>query len=119
LLGYASNGIIRQNSILGRQEVLVMTVLATFHGRLEKNGVVRLDRDPELPEGTEVVVVVAQHLSIAEQERRLAALSPEEWHRPFDEFTTAVASDQPEVNIADISDEELVELVREARQESA
>ena len=94
-----------------------MTVLVTYHGVLEKNGVVRLHQDPALPEGTEVVVVVAQPLSIKEQEHRLAALSPDKWRKPFDEFAAVVTKEQAVVDIVDMSDEELVRLVHEARQE--
>ena len=91
-----------------------MTVLTTYHGVLEK-GVVRLHQAPPLPDGTEVVVVVAQPLSIQEQERRLAALSSEEWHRPFDEFADIVA--QEKAGVDDVSDDKLVALVHESRQE--
>ncbi len=95
-----------------------MTILATYHGVLEKNRVVRLRQDLSLPEGTEVIVVVAQPLSIKEQERRLTALSPEEWRRPFDEFADVVAQEKADVDVADVSDEELLTLVHETRQES-
>ena len=54
---------------------------------------------------------------IEEQERRLATLSPEDWRRPFDEFEAIAAQEQPEEDINSISDEELVALVHQARQE--
>ena len=96
------------------------TGLTAYHGVVEKEGIVRLRQAPPLPAGTEVVVVVAQPLpSLEEQERRLAALSAEEWQRPFDEFEAIVAHEQAEVDIASISDEELVARVHEARQEKA
>ncbi len=94
-----------------------MTVLATYRGVVERDGIVRLREEPALPTGTEVVVVVARPLSIEEQERRLAALSSDEWRQPFDEFATVVAQETAEVDIADVDDEELVALVHEARQE--
>jgi hypothetical protein len=85
---------------------------------MEKDGLVRLRHIPALPVGTEVLVVAAQPLSsLEEQKRRLDALSPEEWRKPFDEFATIVAQEQAEVDIADVSDEELVALVHEAREQ--
>jgi len=95
-----------------------MGVLTAYHGVVEKDGIVRLRQAPSVPVGTEVVVVVAQPVpSLEEQERHLAALSPEEWRRPFDEFEAIVAQEQAETDVASVSDEELVALVREARQE--
>jgi len=101
-----------------------MGVLAAYHGVLEKGGIVRLRQAPALPAGAEVVVVVAYPCpaplpSLEEQERRLAALSEEEWRRPFDEFAAIVAQEQAEVDIASLSDDELVALVHEARRERA
>ena len=92
--------------------------LTTYRGVMEKDGLVRLRHAPALPEGTEVVVVVAQPLpSLEEQKRRLAALSPEEWRKPFDEFAAIVAQEQAEIDVANVSDEELVTLVHEAREQ--
>ena len=103
-----------------------MGVLATYHGVLEQGGIVRLRQAPALPVGAEVVVAYPHPVpsptslpSLEEQERHLAALSPEEWRRPFDEFAAIVAQEQAEVDIASISDEELVALVHEARRERA
>ncbi len=94
------------------------TTLTTYRGVVEKDGLVRLRHAPALPVGTEVLVVAAQPLlSLKEQKRRLAALSPEEWRKPFDEFAPVVAQEQAEVDIADVSDEELVALVHEAREQ--
>jgi len=97
-----------------------MSVLTTYRGVVEKEGIVRLRQAPSLPAGTEVVVVVAQSVpSLEEQERRLAVFPPEEWRRPFDEFEAIVAHEQADVDIANVSDEELATLVHEARQERA
>ncbi len=94
------------------------TTLTTYRGVMEKDGLVRLRHAPALPVGTEVLVVAAQPLlSLEEQKRRLADLSPEEWRKPFDEFAAVVAQEQVEVDIADVSDEELVALVHEAREQ--
>lgn len=95
-----------------------MGVLTTYRGVVEK-GVIRLrPPSPAPPDGTEVLVVAVQSLpSIEEQERRLAALSAEEWRRPFDEFILLSQAEPAEVDIEDISDEELVALVHEVREE--
>jgi hypothetical protein len=94
------------------------SVLTTYHGVLEEEGIVRLRQAPPLPAGTEVVVVVAQPVpSLAVQERRLAALSPEEWRRSFEEFESIAGEEEVGVDVASISDEELVALVHETRQE--
>jgi hypothetical protein len=95
--------------------------LTAYHGVVEEEGIVRLRQAPPLPAGTEVVVVVAQPvLSLEEQERRLAALSPEEWRRPFDAVEAAWDASEPAPDEAHLpSDEELVALVHEVRQERA
>jgi hypothetical protein len=95
-----------------------MTVLATYRGVVERGGIVRLQEEPALPTGTEVVVVVAQPLSIEEQERRLAALSTEEWQRPFDAVRAAWDVSEPAPDEDHLpGDEELVALVHQARSE--
>lgn len=97
-----------------------MGVLAAYHGVVEKEGIVRLRQAPPIPVGTEVVVVVAQPIpAVEEQERRLAALRPEEWTRPFEEFEAVVAHEPAEADVSGISDEEFVALVHEARRGKA
>jgi hypothetical protein len=99
-------------------DLTMSSVLTTYHGVLEEEGIVRLRQVPPLPAGTEVVVVVAQPvLSLEEQERRLAAFSSEEWRRSFDEYEAIVVQEDAKVDSASISDEELVALVHETRQE--
>jgi len=95
--------------------------LTTYRGVMEKDGLVRLRHAPALPEGTEVVVVVVQPLSsLEEQERRLAALSPEEWRKPFDAVRAAWDASEPAPDEDALpSDEELVDLVNQVRQEKA
>ena len=101
-----------------RGDLTMSSVLTTYHGVLEEEGIVRLRQVPPLPAGTEVVVVVAQPvLSLEEQERRLAAFSSEEWRRSFDEYEAIVVQEDAKVDSASISDEELVALVHETRQE--
>jgi hypothetical protein len=96
-----------------------MSVLTAYHGVVEKEGIVRLRQAPSLPAGTEVVVVVAQSLpSLEEREHRLAALSPEEWQRPFDAVRAAWDASEPAPDEGRLpSDEELVELVHQVRKE--
>lgn len=95
-----------------------MGVLTTYRGVVEK-GVVRLrPPSPALPEGAEVLVVAVQPLpSPEEQERRFAEISEEEWRKPFDEFILLSRAEPAEVDIEEISDEELVALVHEVREE--
>ena len=96
-----------------------MNTLTTYHGVVEEDGLVRLRWAPALPEGTEVVIVVTQSLPPPEeQERDLNALSPEDWHGPFERFE-AVAEERAGVDVADISDKELVSLVHDVREGSA
>jgi hypothetical protein len=101
-------------------EVMTMSVLTAYRGVVEQ-GVIHLrPQSSDLPDGAEVLVVAVQSLpSIKDQERRLDALSPEEWRKPFEAFETAVALEQPEVDIDTISDDELVALVHQAREETA
>ena len=94
-----------------------MNVLTTYHGVVEKDGLVRLRWAPELPEGTDVVIVVARSLAAPEEQGRdLNALSLEDYHKPSERFETVVAEERANVDVADISDEELVSLVHYARE---
>jgi len=94
------------------------SVLTAYRGVVGKGGIVRLRQAPSLSVGTEVVVVVAQlALSLEEQERRLATLSAEEWRRHFDAYEAIVAQEEAAVDVASVSDDELVALVHEARRE--
>ncbi len=92
-------------------------MLATYHGVVE-HGLVRL-RDGALPEGAEVVVVVWKPPSVEEQERRLAALSAEEWRKPFEAVRRAWDESAPtELEGESLSDDELNTLVHQAREEA-
>jgi hypothetical protein len=96
-----------------------MGVLTTYRGVVEK-GVVRLRSQlPAPPDGAEVLVVAVQPVpSLEEQERRLAALSPEEWRKPFDAVQAAWNASEPAPDEGKtFSDDELVALVHEARDE--
>jgi hypothetical protein len=94
-------------------------MLATYLGVVEK-GRVRLREPVDLPEGAEVLVIAVEPESAEVQERRLAALSPEEWKEPFDSVRAARETSEPAPKEADLSDdEELSTLVQEARLELA
>lgn len=88
-------------------------MLASYHG-IVRNGRIIL-RDIQLPEGAEVIVVVRSQLPLEEQEKRLVALSDEEWSAPFDAYIRLVNAFPAEVDIETIGDEELVMLVHGAR----
>ncbi|HQE92043.1 MAG TPA: hypothetical protein PLH19_04610 [Anaerolineae bacterium] len=100
---------------------IVTTTLTTYRGVIEKDGIVRLRQSPPLPIGTEVLVVAAQPLpSLEEQRHRLAALSPEEWRKPFDAVRVAWDTSEPAPDEDALpSDGELVELVHKVQQEGA
>lgn len=93
-----------------------MLGLTTYRGVI-RDGKIEL-KDASLPDGTEVVVVAQQPLpSIAEQKKRLAAIPKEEWEARFDEYDKLLAENPAEKDIDEISDEELVALVHEVREE--
>ncbi len=94
-----------------------MLTLASYQGVVQ-DGVIRL-RDVRLPEGTKVVVVAVetQTLPVEEQVRRLQAMPPDEWRKPFDEYIEFADQHPAEVDIDTISDEELDAIVHEVRAE--
>ncbi len=94
-----------------------MLTLASYSGVVQ-DGVIRL-RDVRLPEGTPVLVVVAeaQTLPVEEQIRRLQAISPDEWRKPFDDYIAFADQHPAEVDIDTVSDEELDTIVHEVRAE--
>ena len=94
-----------------------MLTLTSYQGVVQ-NGVIRL-RDVRLPEGAQVVVVVAetQTLSVDEQLQRLQARPLDDRQRRFDELADHMSQHQAEVDIDTVSDEELDALVHEVRAE--
>ena len=94
-----------------------MLTLTSYPG-VVYNGAIRL-RDARLPEGAQVIVVVAEPppLSVEEQVRRLQSVPLDEWRQPFDELAERAAGFQAEVDIDTISDAELDALVHEVRAE--
>jgi hypothetical protein len=93
-----------------------MAVLTTYHGVVEKEGIVRVREGALLPAGTEVIIVAAELALLEEQKRRLANIPASEWRQPFDVVRSAWDTSEPVPDEGDLpSDEELVALVRQAR----
>ena len=93
-------------------------MLATFQG-VVKEGQVRLFGTPP-PDGTFVVVVASAFPSAEEQLARLKAIPLEERQKAFDEFIRLARQEPPpEMDISQISDQELVDIVHEVRAERA
>jgi hypothetical protein len=94
-----------------------MLSLTSYQGVVQ-NGVIRL-RDVRLPEGTPVLVVIAEArtLPVEEQVRRLQAMPLEEYQRCFDTLAERAEQYQAEVDIDTVSDEELDAIVHEVRAE--
>ena len=90
-------------------------MLATFQG-VVKEGQVRLFGTPP-PDGTFVVVVASELPSVEEQEARLRAIPLEERRKAFDEYLErARQGAAPEVDVATVSDQELVDVVHDVRE---
>ena len=96
-----------------------MLTLTSYPG-VVYNGAIRL-RDARLPEGAQVIVVVAEPppLSAEEQVRRLQSVPLTERQRRFDALAERAAGRQPELDIDTISDAELDAIVHEVRAELA
>ena len=77
-------------------------MLASYHAVVVKEGQIELQEPVQLPEGTEVLVVVA----VSEAHRRKA----------FDEYI-ALAEKYPEADIDTLSDQELIDIVHQVREE--
>jgi hypothetical protein len=93
-------------------------MLVSYRGVVGKDGAVRL-LDAALPFGVQVVVVAQEQLSVEEQIKRLEALSPELWRKPFEAVHHAWEQSEPaELEDEALSDDELVTLVHQAREES-
>jgi hypothetical protein len=93
-----------------------MAVLTTYHGVVETEGIVRVREGALLPTGTEVIIVAAELASLEGQKRRLANVSPAEWHQPFDAVRAAWDTSEQAPGEDDLpSDKELVALVRTSR----
>lgn len=91
--------------------------MLTSYAGVVKGGRIHLPTEVNLPEGTQVIVVVAERpLSLEEQEQYLNSLSPVEWRKLFDEFLQLSHTQAAEVDIESVSDDELVALVHEVRE---
>ncbi|MBE2199011.1 MAG: hypothetical protein IAE79_10405 [Anaerolinea sp.] len=89
-------------------------MLVTYHG-IVRRGKVEIAAD-NIPDGTRVVVVMQQTVStIEEQQKRLAAMSQQEWEAPFKAYARLTAEYPAEVDIETISDEELNAIIHEVR----
>jgi hypothetical protein len=91
-------------------------MLVTYRGVVQDGKVLFRDAS-ELPDGTEVVVVVERpYLSVEEQEERLAHLTVREWQAPFNALSEAIEENPADADLESISDEALVELVHRLRE---
>jgi hypothetical protein len=90
--------------------------MLTSYAGVVKKGQIHLGDEVNLPEGAQVIVVVAERpLSLEEQERYLHTLSAADWSRLFNEFMHFSSDPLTEVDIETISDAELVAIVHEVR----
>ena len=78
-------------------------MLASYHAVVVKEGQIELQEPVQLPEGTEVLVVVA----LSETHRRKA----------FDEYIALAEKYPAEADIDTLSDQELVDIVHQVREE--
>jgi len=91
-------------------------MLATFQG-VVKEGQVQLFGAPP-PDGTLVVVVASELPSVEEQEGRQRTIPLEERRKAFDEYLErARQGPPPEVDVATVSAQELVDIVHDVREE--
>ena len=90
-------------------------MLEAFQGVVEQDRVRWIGIAP--PVGTRIKVVAQELPSVKEQEVRLAAILPEEWRQAFDEFIQFSREHPAEVDISELSDEELVAIVHQVREE--
>ena len=91
-------------------------MLMSYQGIVE-GGRVRLV-DVILPEGAEVVVVSLTLPTVASQQQHLAALTDEEWRRPFSALALT-DEESVESDVSTISDEELNAIVHASRSTQA
>ena len=91
-------------------------MLMSYRG-IVKKGRIQLQEMVTLPEGAEVLIVISPLESLEAQERRLDALSAEEWQAPFDAFIEVVSQESTEINIDSMGDQELVDVVHQVREE--
>lgn len=88
-----------------------------FQGIVEQDRVRWIGFAP--PVGTKIKVVAQELPSVEEQEARLAAIPDEEWRRAFNEFIQFSREHPAEADISELSDEELVAIVHQVREEIA
>ena len=76
-------------------------MLVSYPGVVQ-DGQIQLQNAVNLPDGSQVIVV-------------LNTMSADEWRKPFDTYNQLLEETSAEADIETISDEELVEIVHEAR----
>lgn len=89
-------------------------MLTTYRG-VVKNGNLYLLDAANLPDGTEIILVMQQIRPVEPQVERLAVLSLKSWRVPFDAYVATMNGQPASEDIGMISDEELVELTHEVR----
>ncbi len=90
-------------------------MLLSYHGII-KEGQIQLQGPVTLPEGAQVLVVLAPPEAVETQERRLAEMSPADWQAPFDTFIAfSVQEEPPEIDSDTVSDDTLVDLIHQHR----
>ena len=93
-----------------------MTTLTTYRGIVRDGKIIIQDAD--LPNGLEVIVVAQQlPVSLEAQKRRLAAIPQDEFENRLDEYDQFLKEHPAEADISDLSDEEIVKLVHEVRED--
>ena len=94
-----------------------MLTLTSYPGVVQ-NGAIRL-REVRLPEGAQVIVVVAEPppVSVEEQAQRLQSAPLAERQGRFDELAERAAGRQAELDIDTLSDADLDAIVHEVRAE--
>ena len=91
-------------------------MLTAYRG-IVRNGKIELE-DASLPDGAEVVVVAQEKSpSLEEQKRRPADIPQEEWEARRDAYDQFLKEHPAEADISELSDEEIVALVHEVREE--
>ena len=91
-------------------------VLTTYRG-IVRNGKIELE-DAHLADGVEVVVVAQEkEPSLEEQKKRLATIPQAEWEARRDAYDRFLKEHPADEDIDTLSDEEIVALVHEVREE--
>ncbi len=93
-------------------------MLVSYHGVI-REGQIQLQGPATLPEGAQVLLVISPPEQVESQEQRLTTLSTEVWQAPFDEFMTNPETENTVIDLDLVSDQTLVDLVHQVREERA